>query len=220
MDMDLHILVEYAPLFLRAALTTLALAAVSMAIGLVLGLALALFRLSGRRSLSWPAYVFIEFFRTTPPLIQIVWAYFVIPVLTGVEITSFQAASLALGLNTAAFIAEIFRSAILGVDPAQRDATTVLGLSRYAAYRYVILPQAVRLALPPATTNLMFLVKSTSLAAAIGTLELMRVGQLVTTETFRPFEVLTLVSLIYFVLTYPIAALARRLETRLAASRA
>lgn len=220
MEMDFTILVEYAPLFLRAALTTLALAAISMAIGLILGLALALFRLSGRRILSWPAYVFIEFFRTTPPLIQIIWAYFVIPVLTGIEITSFQAASLALGLNTAAFVAEILRSAILGVDSAQRDAATVLGLSRYAAYRHVILPQAVRLALPPVTTNLMFLVKSTSLAAAIGTLELMRVGQLVTTETFRPFEVLTFVSVIYFALTYPIAALARRLEIRLAASRA
>lgn len=220
MSGNLDTLVEYAPLFLRAALTTLLITAVAMVIGVVLGLLLALARLSGRRLLSWPAYVFIEFFRTTPPLIQIIWAYFVIPVLINRDITSFQAACLALGLNTAAFLAEIFRSAILGVDPAQRDATTVLGLSRYAAYRHVILPQALRIAIPPATTNLMFLVKSTSLAAAIGTLELMRVGQLVTTETFRPFEVLTLVSIIYFAMTYPIAALARRLEDRLYASRA
>lgn len=220
MDMDFGILVEYAPLFARAALTTIALTAVAMAIGIALGLVLALLRLSGQRALSWPAYVYIEFFRTTPPLIQIVWAYFVIPVITGIEITAFQAASLALGLNTAAFLAEIFRSAILGIDPAQRDATTVLGLSRFAAYRYVILPQAFRLALPAATTNLMFLVKATSLAAAIGTLELMRIGQLVTTETYRPFEVLTFVSIIYFALTYPIATLARRLESRMRVSAA
>lgn len=220
MSVDFGILVEYAPLFLRAAFNTLLITAVATVIGVALGLLLALARLSGWKVMSWPAYVFIEFFRTTPPLIQIIWAYFVIPVIIGYEITSFQAASLALGLNTAAFLAEIFRSAILGVDPAQRDATTVLGLSRFSAYRYVILPQALRLAIPPATTNLMFLVKSTSLAAAIGTLELMRVGQLVTTETFRPFEVLTLVSIIYFAMTYPIAALARRLEDRLHASRA
>lgn len=219
MDVDFSILWEYVPLFLRGALNTLMIAAVALAIGVVLGLLLALARISGARLVSWPAYVFIEFFRTTPPLIQIVWAYFVIPVLIGTEITSFEAASLALGLNTAAFLAEIFRAAILGVDPAQRDAAHVLGLSRFATYRYVVLPQALRLALPPATTNVMFLVKSTSLAAAIGTLELMRVGQLVTTETFRPFEVLTFVSIIYFVMTYPIAALASRLESRLALSR-
>ncbi len=220
MDVDFSILWDYAPLFLRGALNTLLITAVAGAIGVVLGLLLALARLSGTRLLSWPAYAFIEFFRTTPPLIQIVWAYFVIPVLVGFDITSFQAACLALGLNTAAFLAEIFRAAILGVDGAQRDAATVLGLSRYAAHRHVILPQALRLALPAATTNIMFLLKATSLAAAIGTLELMRVGQLVTTETFRPFEVLTFVSIIYFAMTYPIAALARRLEMRLALGRA
>jgi polar amino acid transport system permease protein len=185
-------------------------------IAIVLGLVLALARISGRRLLSWPAYAYIEFFRTTPPLIQIVWFYFVVPVLIGYELNSFQAASGALGLNVAAFLGEIFRAGIQGVDATQRDAARVLGLSRVDAYRYVILPQALRIVLPPATSTVMLLLKATALASAIGTMELTRVGQLISIETFRPFEVLTAVALIYFVINYPIALAARYLERRLA----
>jgi polar amino acid transport system permease protein len=191
---------------------------VATAIAAVFGLVLALARISGRRILSWPAYVYIEFFRTTPPLIQIVWFYFVVPVLTGYELNSFEAASAALGLNVAAFLGEIFRAGIQGVDATQRDAAQVLGLSRTDAYRFVILPQALRIVLPPATTTVMLLLKATALASAIGTMELTRVGQLISIETFRPFEVLTVVALIYFVINYPIALAARYLERRLAVS--
>jgi polar amino acid transport system permease protein len=216
MELDWSIVWEYLPFLIRGAGMTLAITAVATIIAVVLGLVLALARISGRRLLSWPAYAYIEFFRTTPPLIQIVWFYFVVPVLIGYELNSFQAASAALGLNVAAFLGEIFRAGIQGIDATQRDAAQVLGLSRVDAYRFVILPQALRIVVPPAATTVMLLLKATALASAIGTMELTRVGQLISIETFQPFEVLTAVALLYFVINYPIALAARYLERRLA----
>jgi polar amino acid transport system permease protein len=218
MEFDWSNLREYLPFLLAGAGTTLAITAVAAAIATVFGLLLALARISGWRILAWPAYAYIEFFRTTPPLIQIIWFYFVVPVLIGYELNSFQAASIALGLNVAAFLGEIFRAGIQGVDATQRDAAQVLGLSRVDTYRFVVLPQAMRIVLPPATTTIMLLLKATALASAIGTMELTRVGQLVAIETFRPFEILTAVAVIYFIINYPIALAARYLEHRLAIS--
>jgi len=159
--------------------------------------------------------VAILYFFITYPLVQIVWFYFVVPVIIGMELSAFQAASIALGLNIAAFFGEIFRTGIQGIDKTQIDATRVLGLGSIDSYRYVILPQAFRIVLPPTTTTIMLLMKGTSLATAIGTLELMRVGQLISLETFRPFEILTAVALIYFLITYPVAYGMRRLERKM-----
>ncbi|MBT5413976.1 MAG: amino acid ABC transporter permease [Rhodospirillaceae bacterium] len=215
MKIDWKVLADYLPDLLSGAQVTLAMTGLSLVIGSVVGLGLALARISGFRILSWPAYAYIEFFRTTPPLVQIIWFYFVLPVMIGIELDSFTAASAALGLNIAAFLGEIFRSGIQGIDVTQRDAANVLGLSRIAMYRYVVLPQAVRIVLPPTTTTVMLLLKSTALASAIGALELTRVGQLVSLETFRPMEVWTSIAIIYFVMTYPIALAARYLERRM-----
>ena len=215
MEFDWKVIIDYFPDLLAGVKVTLSITILSLLIGLVFGLALALARISGWKIISWPAYVYIEFFRTTPPLVQIVWFYFVVPVIIGVELSAFQAASIALGLNIAAFLGEIFRAGIQGIDKTQIDATRVLGLGSIDSYRYVILPQAFRIVLPPTTTTIMLLMKGTSLATAIGTLELMRVGQLISLETFRPFEILTAVALIYFLITYPVAYGMRRLEQKM-----
>jgi His/Glu/Gln/Arg/opine family amino acid ABC transporter permease subunit len=213
-NIDWSIAVTYWPDLVVGAKVTLQITILSLLIGTVVGLALALARISRLWFISWPAYAYIEFFRTTPPLVQIVWFYFVIPVLIGYELNSFQAASLALGLNIAAFLAEIFRSGIQGIDITQKDASVVLGLSRIEMYRFVILPQAMRIVLPPTATTVMLLIKGTALASAVGTMELMRVGQLISIETFRPMEVISLVAVAYFIVTYPIAIGARYLERR------
>ncbi len=215
MEFDWKVIIDYFPDLLAGVKVTLSITILSLLIGLVFGLALALARISGWKIISWPAYVYIEFFRTTPPLVQIVWFYFVVPVIIGMELSAFQAASIALGLNIAAFLGEIFRAGIQGIDKTQIDATRVLGLGSIDSYRYVILPQAFRIVLPPTTTTIMLLMKGTSLATAIGTLELMRVGQLISLETFRPFEILTAVALIYFLITYPVAYGMRRLERKM-----
>jgi len=215
LEFDWKVIIDYFPDLLAGVKVTLSITILSLLIGLVFGLALALARISGWKIISWPAYVYIEFFRTTPPLVQIVWFYFVVPVIIGMELSAFQAASIALGLNIAAFLGEIFRAGIQGIDKTQIDATRVLGLDSVDSYRYVILPQAFRIVLPPTTSTIMLLMKGTSLATAIGTLELMRVGQLISLETFRPFEILTAVALIYFLITYPVAYGMRRLERKM-----
>ena len=215
MEFDWKVILDYFPDLLAGVKVTLSITFLSLFVGIVIGLALALARLSGWKIISWPAYIYIEFFRTTPPLVQIVWFYFVVPVIVGMELNSFKAASIALGLNIAAFLAEIFRAGIQGIDSTQLDASRVLGLGSLDTYRFVVLPQAFRIVLPPTTTTIMLLMKGTSLATAIGTLELMRVGQLVSLETFRPFEILTAVAVIYFLITYPVAFGMRRLERKM-----
>lgn len=216
----LALLTTYWPDFLAGMLLTVKLGLASAGLGVMLGLLLALARRSHYRVLSWPTYAYIEFFRTTPPLVQIVWLYYGLPLLLGYDLGAFGAAAVALGLNIAAFLAEIFRAGIAGVDRTQWQASRVLGLSFTDTLRFVILPQAVRNVLPPIGTTIIYLIKDTALASFIGTPELLRVGQLVANETFRPAEALTVVAVAYFLLTYPIAAGFYALERRLSASRA
>jgi His/Glu/Gln/Arg/opine family amino acid ABC transporter permease subunit len=211
--------VGYLPDYLAGVLLTLELALVSTSVGALLGLLLALTRRSRYWVLSWPTYVYIEFFRTTPPLVQIVWLYYGLPLLFGFDLGAFGAAAVALGLNVAAFLAEIFRAGIAGVDRTQWQAARVLGLGFVDTLRFVILPQAVRNVLPPIGTTIIYLIKDTALASAIGTPELLRVGQLVANETFRPAEALTIVAIAYFALTYPVALGFSTIERRLSLAR-
>ena len=210
----------YWPDLVDGATVTFGLSAVSVSLGIVLGLTLALARYSGVPWLNWPAYAYIEFFRTTPPLVQIVWLYYGLPILIGRDLDAFWSAAVALGLNIAAFFAEIFRAGIAGIDRTQWQAARVLGLGLGDTVRFVILPQAMRNVLPPTGTTVIYLVKGTALATAIGTPELLRVGQLIALETFRPVETLTIVAIAYFLLTYPIALTFLAIERRLAAGRA
>lgn len=219
-ELRFDMVIGYWPDLVTGAWLTLGMSAVSLGLGLVLGLVLALMRFSGIGWLSWPAYAYIEFFRTTPPLVQIVWLYYGLPMMFGRDLNEFWSAAVALGLNIAAFFAEIFRSGIAGIDRTQWHASRVLGLSRTDTLRFVVLPQAWRNVLPPTGTTVIYLVKGTALATAIGVPELLRVGQLISLETFRPVESLTLVAIAYFLLTYPIALAFQAIERRLAASRA
>jgi polar amino acid transport system permease protein len=219
-DWQFDKILVYLPDLLDGVWITLGLSGISLALGLVLGMMLALARFSAHPLLSWPAYAYIEFFRTTPPLVQIVWLYYGLPALVGQDLNAFWAAAVALGLNIAAFFAEIFRAGIAGVDRTQWQAARVLGLSLADSLRFVILPQALRNVLPPTGTTVIYLIKGTALASAIGTPELLRVGQLIALETFRPVETLTIVAVAYFVLTYPIALAFLAIERRFAGARA
>jgi polar amino acid transport system permease protein len=218
-ELRFDMVIGYWPDLLIGAWLTLGMSAMSLGLGLVLGLMLALMRYSGIAWLNWPAYAYIEFFRTTPPLVQIVWLYYGLPMMFGRDLNEFWSATVALGLNIAAFFAEIFRSGIAGIDRTQWHASRVLGLGLTDTLRFVVLPQAWRNVLPPTGTTVIYLVKGTALATAIGVPELLRVGQLVSLETFRPVESLTLVAIAYFVLTYPIALAFQAIERRLAAGR-
>jgi His/Glu/Gln/Arg/opine family amino acid ABC transporter permease subunit len=211
---------EYLPDFIRGVGVTFQLGLISASLGLVIGLVLALMKYSGHPLLYWPSAVYIEFFRTTPPLVQIIWLYYGLPLLTGYDLGAFGAAAVALGLNIGAFYSEIFRAGIIGVHRTQWQAARVLGLSLPDTLRFVILPQALRKVLPPMGTTTIYLIKDTALASAIGTPELLRIGQLVAVETFRPVETLTIVAILYFAVTYPVALLVEWMERRFKVARA
>jgi polar amino acid transport system permease protein len=219
-DLQFAKILGYLPDLIRGVGVTLELGLISASLGLVLGLVLALMKYSRIPLLYWPAAVYIEFFRTTPPLVQIVWLYYGLPLLTGYDLGALGAAAVALGLNIAAFYAEIMRAGIIGVHRTQWQAARVLGLNLPDTLRYVVLPQALRNVLPPMGTTTIYLIKDTALASAIGTPELLRIGQLIAVETFRPVETLTIIAVLYFVVTYPVALLIGRVERRFKVARA
>jgi His/Glu/Gln/Arg/opine family amino acid ABC transporter permease subunit len=218
-DFQFAKILEYLPDLIRGVGVTLQLGLISASLGLVLGLVLALMKYSRHPLLYWPAYVYVEFFRTTPPLVQVVWLYYGLPLVTGYDLGAFAAAAVALGLNMGAFYGEIIRAGILGVQRTQWQAARVLGLNLIDTLRFIILPQAVRNVLPPMGTTTIYLLKDTALASAIGTPELLRIGQLVAVETFRPLETLTVVAVLYFAVTYPVALFVEWLERRFKVAR-
>lgn len=204
-----------ADILLRGVIGTLQLAVVGFGAGLVLGLALGAARVSTRRLLNWPATAFVELFRNTPALVQIMWFFYAFPILIGVQIGAFAAASLALSLNTAAFCAEIFRGGIQSITRGQWEAGRALGMTYPMLMRRVILPQAVKRMIPAFTNRGLELAKMTSLASTIAVAELLYEGRLLSSITYRPIETYTTVAVLYFVLLQAGALAVDRLEARL-----
>jgi polar amino acid transport system permease protein len=170
----------------------------------LLGLVLALMRLSKSRAVRAPAAVYTELFKNIPLLAIIFLTYFGLPS-QGVRLSVFQAGALSLIIFYAAYLSEIFRSAIAGVHGGQQEAAQALGMSRGATFGQVIFPQALRSALPGTNTMLVDLLKSTSLLVTISAAELMSQGQLIASETFRALEVYVVIAALYFALCYPLS---------------
>lgn len=200
------------PLLLLGVPLTLALTLAAFAVGTLAALPIAMTRIARVPGLSQAALAWIEFFRTTPPLMHIVWAYYALPVIAGIKLDAFTVVAGALACSTSAQMAEIFRGGILAVPRGQWDASQVLGLSPWQRLWRVVLPQTLRLILAPSCNTLVSLLKQSSLAAVIAMPEIMNRGWILASETFRPIEVLTLVAFIYFVLTWPLVLLAAALE--------
>jgi polar amino acid transport system permease protein len=202
------------PILLQGLGMTCLLTVLAMAIGLVVGLLIALMRLARWRVVSLSAYAFTELFRTTPLLVQVVWVFTVLPLTTGITLSPFFSGLLALGLNVAAFMAEIYRTGIVSVGHGQRHAALALGMTRSQAMRRIILPQAVMRMVPPMAAMWVALFKDTSILATIGVVELMYQARYLASDTFRPLEIFTVVALIYFALTYPQSLGVNRLYER------
>jgi polar amino acid transport system permease protein len=218
-EWDFVFLLRYAPLFWRGVLVTLAYTAGSILLGLILGLLIGIGRLSPSKLLNIPLIAFIEAFRCTPLLVQIVWFYYALPVLLGIQIPATIAAVATLSCYTGAFYAEIFRGGIVSIERGQWDAARALGLGPWTVMRRVILPQAVRLMIPPFVNQSITQLKNTSLVSTIAVPDLLYQGTLVTADTYRPLEVYTVVALIYFALLFPSTLLAQAYERHLARGR-
>jgi polar amino acid transport system permease protein len=193
---------------------TLGITVVAFVAGTVAALPIALVRTARVPVLGSLAVAWLEFFRTTPPLVHVVWVYYALPVIADIRISAFAAIGGALACSTSAQMAEIFRAGLLSVPRGQSDAARVLGLSSWQRLRWVVLPQTLRLVLAPSCNTLVSLLKQSSLAAVIAVPEIMNRGWILASETFRPIEVLTLVAFIYFALTWPLVLLAAALERR------
>ncbi|MEO9242131.1 amino acid ABC transporter permease [Pseudomonas inefficax] len=211
---DFHFLNGSLPALLDGLKVTLELALVSNLIGLTCGFVLCLMTLSRWFFIRWPAQLFIEFFRCTPALLQIVWFFYCVPMLFDVFIDPIVMGFLALGLNLTAFNAEAYRAGVQSVPREHLDASIALGLKGWQRTLYVVLPQALRSALPVLITNGIGTLQQSALVAIVAVADLMYVGKSLATEAYRPLETYTLIALIYFALSLPIAQLVQWFERR------
>jgi len=197
---------------------TLRLFAICLVLGLGFGLVAGLARYSTRRVFYWPATAFVEFFRNTPVLVQILWFYFALPMLVPFDISPLIAATLGISLNSAAFSAEIYRGGIQSIEPGQWEAARALGMTGAQAMRRVILPQALRRMLPALTNRAIEIFKMSTLASVVAYVELLQQGKLIASLNYNPIEAYTVVALIFFVLLYPMVQATYVLERRLGRS--
>jgi len=204
---------------IMAAQWTVLLSLVAFAGGALVGLPIALMRVSPNNALRIVAGVYIQLIQGTPLLILLFLTYFGLGIL-GYKLAPLVAAGLALTLYAAAFLGEIWRGCIEAVPRTQWEASDCLGLDRFQQYAYVILPQAFRMAIPPTVGFMVQIVKNTSLASVVGFVELARAGQIVNNSTFEPFIIFCIVAAIYFAMCYPLSLASRFLERRANAGRA
>ena len=206
------------PRLLRATGTTLEVTACSIALGFVVGIFLALGRVYGARPIRWLASGYIQFFRGTPLLVQLLLIYYGLPPYLstiGIRLSPLAAAAIALGLNSAAYQAEYFRGAIQSIQGGQMQAARSVGLSRVSAIRHVILPQALRLVIPSWSNELIYSIKYSSLAYFVSLTELTFVGKKIALHTARTFEAYLVVAAIYLVIVLIVSRLLLTLENRL-----
>ncbi len=197
---------------------TLLVTAAALAVGLVLGLIVALGRMSKRASPRGAAIAYIELFRNTPALVQLIWVYYCLPILTGINMSAAVSCTLALAVNAAAYIAEIIRGGVQGVDRGQVEAARTLGMSYAQTMRKIVLPQAFRRMIPPFVNESVSLLKFSSLVSVLGVADLTYQAQVLSTTTFRPIEIFTFIAMVYLVICTAMSYAARLLEIRLAAS--
>lgn len=170
--------------------------------------------MSRRRLVRFPAVAYIEFFRGVPFLVVLVWMFYALPAVTGVSLSAFTSAIISLTVCQSAYSAEVFRAGIESLEKGQMESARTLGMSYALAMRRVILPQAIRRMVPPLVNSFIGMLKWSSLASIIAVPELLYQGNIIIQRTYRPMEIYTVIAVLYFLLSYPIAMLTRHLERR------
>jgi His/Glu/Gln/Arg/opine family amino acid ABC transporter permease subunit len=182
----------------------------------VLGLVIAVMQMSGSRILRWIAIAVGEVVRNTPILVQLLWVYYVLPIVFDIEISAIAACVIGLSLYASAFIAEAYRAGIQAVPRGHSEAAQVLGLSGVQTFMRIVLPQAIRFTLPPLCANFVLLIKYSSLGAVVSVSEITRKGMELSASTFRPLEIFTFIAVVYFFICWPLTLSIRAWERRLA----
>jgi len=213
---DFSFLWAYRWLILAGLGVTIAYTVGTILLGLAIGLVTGLLRLSRNPMITAPLVAYVEIFRCTPLLVQIVWFYYALPVVLGIDIPAHVAAVLVLSLYTGAFYAEIIRGGVNSIERGQWDAARAIGMRRRQVMRHVILPQAVKRMIPPFMNQSIIQLKNTSLVSTIAVADLLYQGTIITAATYRPLEVYTMVAIIYFLVLFPLTLAAQQVERRLA----
>ena len=215
MTLDWAVVWEHRERFLEGAAMTMALTVLTMAIAVPGGLILAGLRMSSVRLVSGAATAFVEFFRATPLILQIYWAFYVLPVTFNLRLSEFATGLLGLSLNVSAFNSETFRAGILSIRTGQWNAGLALGMSRWHVFSRIVLPQAATRVLPALASTWVSLFKDTSLVSTIAIAELSYVSLQLRAQTFRYLEILTAMAAIYWLLGYPQAKLSDWIHRKL-----
>ena len=212
------LIIDSLPILIKASGITIQLTTVSVILGTILGLFFSLARISTFKPLNWLARAYVDFFRGTPLLVQIMIIYFGLPLVLGYSADPFSSAVIALSLNSGAYVAEIFRAGIQSIDKGQMEASKALGMNYYQSLRHIILPQAFKVSIPPLGNEFIALLKDSSLVMVIGLQELMTSGKLIVSSSFRPFEIYFTVAILYLIMTKTISLCVDYLERRLKTS--
>ena len=217
MDMNLNVdlMINSLPLLITGAGITIQITAISVGLGLIIGMFVGIARISNVKLLRWLAAIYIDFLRGTPLLVQIFLIYFALPVILEQRVDPFIAAITACGINSGAYIAELFRDGIQAIDEGQMEAGRSLGMTWVQTMRYIIVPQAFKNIVPPLGNEFIALLKDSSLVSVIGFEELTRRGQLIIARTYGSLEIWISVAIIYLVMTLTISRLVAYLEKRL-----
>lgn len=211
---DFHLIWNSLPALIHGASLSLQIAFIAAFIGLTLGTILGFAEHYGSKAIQFAIGCFVTLFRGTPMLVQILFVYYVLPQF-GLLIEPFWAASLAIGLNSSAYISQIIRSGINAVPEGQMEAAQTLGINKITTMRHIIFPQAFRVTLPALGNELITLVKDSSLASIIGVMELSKEASIIRSRTYDAFSILLAVSLIYLGLTATLSLIIKKLERML-----
>lgn len=211
---DFAVLWTFRGTFLRGVVMTAYLTIVATLIGVAWGLALALMRNTRFAPLRYFAIGYIGFFRTTPALVQLVWIYYSLPIVTGIQLPNFISVAIGLGCHSAAYFAEIFRAGIQSIEQGQTYAARSLGMSHAQTMRRIILPQAVQRMVPPFINEFVSLAKLTTLGSVLAVYELMQEANNLIVSVFRPLEIYTTLALLFFAILFPITLVSQWLERR------
>ena len=212
--MDFELIQRALPILLMGAGVTIEITAFSVAIGFFIGLFVGIARISQFKILRIMAAVYADCIRGTPLLVQIFLIYFALPMAIGQRVEPFIAAVAACGINSGAYVSEIFRAGIQAIDVGQMEAGRSLGLTWWQTMRYIILPQAFKNILPPLGNEFIAMLKDSSLVSVIGFEELTRRGQLIIAQTYGSFEIWMTVAVLYLIMTMAISRIVAFLEKR------
>ena len=213
--LDFSVMPRYFPMLLTGLKMTLLLTILSVGIGVVLGLIAALMRMSRFKVIRFIGTAYIEIVRGTPLMVQLYLIFFGLPQLLGFIIPDIVAAVVALGFNSGAYVAEIIRAGIQAVDIGQTEAAYSLGMNKSLTMWYIIIPQAIKNILPALVNEFITLIKESSVVSVIGLTELTRDSSLIESVTFRAFEPLITIALLYFIMTFTLSKIMGKVEGRL-----